>query len=66
MAGSFSQTPIEGKKMTSETKEQQQKHRRDSGAAKPRDKESQGIVRDQRGQEQPTDKERAQQTSKND
>ena len=52
--------------MTSETKEQQPKHRRDSDPAKPRDKESQGIVRDQRGQEQPTDKERAQQTSKND
>jgi hypothetical protein len=46
------------------------KHRRDDDVPKPRDTRkrdtrSQGIVRDQRGQEQPADKERAQQTSKN-
>jgi hypothetical protein len=40
-------------------------HRRDDDVPKPRDARSQGIVRDQRGQEQPSDKERAQQTSKN-
>jgi hypothetical protein len=33
-------------------------------APKPRDNKSQGIVRDQRGQEQPADKERAQRASK--
>jgi len=43
--------------------EQHQKHR-DPEPAKPRDSRSQGV-RDQRGQEQPADKERAQQTSKN-
>ena len=41
------------------------KLRRDDDVPKPRDTRSQGIVRDQRGQEQPADKERAQQTSKN-
>ena len=41
------------------------KHRRDADVPKPRDTKSQGIVRDQRGQEQPADRERAQQTSKN-
>jgi len=45
--------------------EQDLKHRRDADVPKPRDNKSQGIVRDQRGQEQPADKERAQQTSKN-
>src|SRR5689334_8556935 len=59
----------EGKKMTAETREQHANHRRDADAAKPRDTKSQdtksqGIVRDERGQEQPTDKERAQRTSK--
>ena len=44
--------------------EQHQKHR-DPEPAKPRDSRSQGIVRDQRGQEQPADRERAQQTSNN-
>jgi hypothetical protein len=36
----------------------------DADVPKPRDTKSQGIVRDERGQEQPADKERAQQTSK--
>jgi hypothetical protein len=40
-------------------------HRREPETPKPRDTRDQGIVRDQRGQEQPADKERAQQTSKN-
>jgi hypothetical protein len=35
-------------------------------ASKPHDTKSQGIVRDQRGQEQPADKERAQRASKTD
>jgi hypothetical protein len=35
-------------------------------ASKPRDTKSQGIVRDQRGQEQPADKERAQRATKTD
>ena len=48
-------------------REQQPKPHREAGA--PREAEnqkagSQGIVRDQRGQEQPADKERAQRTSK--
>ena len=38
-------------------------HRRDAGGSKPDDTESQGIVRDERGQEQPADKERAQRKS---
>ena len=45
-------------------KEPPPKHHRDADAPKPRDAGSQGIVRDQGGQEQPADKERAQQTSK--
>jgi hypothetical protein len=41
------------------------KHRRDEDdVPKPKDRKSQGIVRDQRGQEQPADKERAQRASK--
>ena len=43
-------------------REQHPKHRRDADLPKPRDTSSQGIVRDQRGQEQPADKDRAQQT----
>lgn len=39
-------------------------HRRDADVPKPGDTKSQGIVRDQRGQEQPADKERAQRASK--
>lgn len=39
--------------------------RRDDEAAKPLDK-GQGIVRDERGQEQPADKERAQRAVKTD
>ena len=42
---------------------------RDDEAAKPRDKgqgKGQGIVRDERGQEQPADKERAQRAAKTD
>jgi hypothetical protein len=46
-------------------KEPHPEQRRDADTPKPRDGKSQGIVRDQRGQEQPADKERAQQTSKN-
>ncbi len=51
--------------MTAETREQRAKHRRDADTPKPRDRHDQGIVRDQRGQEQPADKDRAQRTSKN-
>jgi hypothetical protein len=36
----------------------------EENASKPKDSKSQGIVRDQRGQEQPADKERAQRASK--
>ena len=42
-----------------------QKQARDDEAAKPRDK-GQGIVRDERGQEQPADKERAQRAVRTD
>jgi len=44
----------------------QQKPERDKpdDESKSRDHRSQGIVRDQRGQEQPADKERAQRVSK--
>ena len=35
-------------------------HGRHADVPKPKDTESQGIVRDERGQEQPADKERAQ------
>jgi len=45
-------------------REQQTRPRRGADAPKPGDAGSQGIVRDQRGQEQPADKERAQQASK--
>lgn len=45
-------------------KEPETKPRREADAAKPGEAGSQGIVRDQRGQEQPADKERAQQASK--
>ena len=38
-------------------------HRHDADVPK-KDTKSQGIVRDQRGQEQPADKERAQRTSR--
>lgn len=41
-------------------------HRRpDRHVPKPKDTRSQGIVRDQRGQEQPADKERAQRSNQN-
>jgi hypothetical protein len=42
------------------------RHRRDADVPKPKDTKSQGIVRDQRGQEQPADKERAQRASRSD
>ena len=42
-----------------------QQPRDDEAAKKPRDK-GQGIVRDERGQEQPADKERAQRAAKTD
>lgn len=46
-------------------REQQPKPRREGADAQaPGDAGSQGIVRDQRGQEQPADKKRAQQASK--
>lgn len=45
-------------------KVQRTKPRRESDVRKPDEGGSQGIVRDQRGQEQPADKERAQQASK--
>jgi len=51
--------------MPAERSEQDLKHRRDADVPKARDTRSQGIVRDERGQEQPADKERAQQASKN-
>ncbi len=41
-------------------------HRRAGEASKRKDTSSQGIVRDQRGQEQPADKERAQRVSQSD
>ena len=41
-------------------------HPRSDEASKPHDTKSQGIVRDQRGQEQPVDKERAQRAAKTD
>ena len=44
--------------------DREQGHRRDAGVPKPKDIKSQGIVRDQRGQEQPADKERAQHAPK--
>lgn len=39
---------------------------RNDETAKSHDAKSQGIVRDQRGQEQPADKERAQRTTRTD
>jgi hypothetical protein len=49
------------------TPEERVRHEpRNDEASKPRDTKSQGIVRDQRGQEQPADKERAQRASKTD
>jgi hypothetical protein len=38
--------------------------RHDDGTSGPRDSKSQGIVRDEKGQEQPADKERAQRVHK--
>ena len=35
------------------------RHRSDADVPKPKDTKSQGILRDERGQEQPADKERA-------
>lgn len=43
---------------------QQKQRDRDAEVPKPDRTKTQGIVRDQRGQEQPADKERAQRTSK--
>jgi hypothetical protein len=51
--------------VAAESRSEQHQKPRDPGQAKPRDIKSQGIVRGERGQEQPADKERAQQTSKN-
>jgi len=49
------------------TREERVRHEpRTDEASKPRDTKSQGIVRDERGQEQPDDKERAQRASKTD
>jgi hypothetical protein len=41
-------------------------HTDDADVPKPKDTRSQGIVRDERGQEQPADKERAQRKSDSD
>lgn len=46
-------------------REQRVRHPHDGEAAKPGEK-GQGIVRDERGQEQPVDKERAQRAVKTD
>ncbi len=43
---------------------EQAHHHVEDGRFEARKRRSQGIVRDQRGQEQPADKERAQQVSK--
>jgi hypothetical protein len=51
--------------MTRENRVRHQDLHREDDPPKPKDTKSQGIVRDQRGQEQPADKERAQRTSKN-
>ncbi len=51
--------------MAAESRSEQDRKYRRGDPPKPSDSGSQGIVRDQRGQEQPVDKERAQQTSKN-
>ena len=40
------------------------RHRDDDRESGPRDRKSQGIVRDEKGQEQPADKERAQRVHK--
>ncbi len=45
-------------------REPKPKQRHEADAPKPGEAGSQGIVRDQRGQEQPADKERAQRVSK--
>jgi hypothetical protein len=45
---------------------QADRRRSNDDARKPRDTKSQGIVRDERGQEQPADKERAQRAAKTD
>ena len=50
--------------MTPENQIRRQHQPGKDSAPEPKDIKSQGIVRDQRGQEQPADKERAQQTSK--
>jgi len=48
----------------SKTDKQQRESNDANDEPKARDRRSQGIVRDQRGQEQPADKERAQRVSK--
>jgi hypothetical protein len=53
-----------GKMVAEKRRERPPKPRRDKEAPKPGEAGSQGIVLDQRGQEQPADKERAQQTGK--
>ncbi|MGQ0683761.1 hypothetical protein [Bradyrhizobium sp.] len=51
-------------KRAEKRKERQPQRRRDADRPKPGEAGSQGIVLDERGQEQPADKERAQRTSK--
>jgi len=51
--------------MTPENQVRQEQRHGEDDAPKPKDSKSRlGIVRDQRGQEQPADKERAQRVSK--
>ena len=50
--------------MTPENQVRREHRPGEDDAPKPKDDKSQGIVRDQRGQEQPADKERAQRASK--
>lgn len=50
--------------MVARKRKERQPQQPDEDGPKPGEGGSQGIVRDQRGQEQPADKERAQQASK--
>jgi hypothetical protein len=72
-AGSFRDSAAKGRgrdMVGEKRRDQPARSHGDADAPKPHPDESrkagsQGIVRDQRGQEQPVDKDRAQQTSKN-
>lgn len=52
--------------MVARKRKERQPQQPDEDGPKPGEGGSQGIVRDQRGQEQPADKERAQRASKSD